>query len=93
MSILETLPEEAPSDPSAEPEAGPQGCYEEVWAGPNREMAEALRFVFREHEIPCRLEQASDEVRVTVLQAHADHARALVRQVVEGEVPEGLEET
>jgi len=95
VTLLETAPHpDLAEDPLEEPSGqSPQECQEEVWAGANRETAEALHYVFRENELPCCLEQDADQIRVMVAPVDLERARALVRQVVEGEVPEGLEET
>jgi hypothetical protein len=95
VTVLETLPPTEPAfDPLDEPDDSDGiARYEQVWAGPDRETAEGLRFVFRENGVPCRVEELRREFHVRVPSADAERARAVVRQVLEGEVPEGLEET
>lgn len=57
----------------------------EVWHGADAETGEALRYAFREHEIPSELRQPNaDGWTLFVSSEHADRAREIVKQVTEG---------
>lgn len=93
LTEIDALPpdEPAPVDPFAREEEV-EIDWVPVWSGSNIEELEALRYVFRENAIPMRVQDADAFGRkhLDVPARNRDHARSIIMQVLEGEVPPEL---
>ncbi len=86
----EWLPEAPPEGIPAFPGARePEEMTREIWSGnENDAMAAYLMDIFRENQLPARLLRDPDGAgRILVCPADERHARAILRQVLEGEPP------
>ncbi len=98
--ILENLLDEKPQDKElpeqndsaeAAPQAPASAAEEptwEVWAGADEEFAGFLQDALRENEILLRAQSSSGESRVFVRPSDASRAKEILRELVEGALPQ-----
>ena len=84
--------EQMPPADSIPEEESPDVSWTAVWSGTKPEELEALRIAFRENAIRARLEDGAgwDTRQLVVPLEDEEQARAIVRQILEGEIPPEL---